>query len=110
MILEHTCPFKYIHLFLYCKVYFTPDYSCLRFVYHPYRAYSYKQYIHQQMRLIKQNTVHNTLRTPQYYIILISQCCGYLARSQNCEKQLLRSSRVSVRLELGSHWTYFHEI
>jgi hypothetical protein len=61
------------------------------------------------MRLIKQNTIHNTLRTAQYHIILISQCCSYLARSQNCEKQLLGSLRVSVRLEIGFHLTYFRE-
>ena len=35
----------------------------------------------------------------------------FLARSQHCEKRLLASSCLSVRIQqLGSHWTDFHEI
>jgi len=38
----------------------------------------------------------------------------FYARSHNCEKRLLASSypsdRLSVRMELDSHWTDFHEI
>ena len=32
------------------------------------------------------------------------------ARSQNCKKRLLASSCPFVRMELGPHWTDFHEI
>jgi hypothetical protein len=40
-----------------------------------------------------------------------AECTIFLARSQNCEKQLLASSRPSVRTEqFGSHWADFHEI
>jgi len=35
---------------------------------------------------------------------------AFYARSQNCEKPLLASSCPSVRKELGSHSTDFHEI
>ena len=36
---------------------------------------------------------------------------GFYARSQNCEKRLLASLCLSVRMEhLGSHWTDFYEI
>jgi hypothetical protein len=35
----------------------------------------------------------------------------YEARSQKCDKQLLATSCLSVRMEqLGSHWTDFHKI
>jgi hypothetical protein len=39
------------------------------------------------------------------------ETCDVWARSQNCEKRLLASLCLSVRMEqLGSHWTDFHEI
>jgi hypothetical protein len=34
----------------------------------------------------------------------------FQARSQNCEKRILASSCLSIRIELGSHWKDFHEI
>ena len=34
----------------------------------------------------------------------------FWARSQNFEKRLLASSRLSIRIELGSHTTDFHKI
>ena len=44
-------------------------------------------------------------------VCVLSASSFYYARSQNCEKLLLASSCVSVRMEqLGSHWTDFYEI
>jgi len=38
-------------------------------------------------------------------------CCRFLVVSNNCERWLLASSRLSLHMEqLGSHWTDFHEI
>ena len=34
----------------------------------------------------------------------------FWARSQNYEKRLLAESYIYVRMELGTHWTDFHDI
>ena len=51
----------------------------------------------------------------KHHQVLYGTSFFFLARSQDCEKQLLASScpsvRPSVRMEqMGSHWTDIHEI
>jgi hypothetical protein len=46
----------------------------------------------------------------QSALFFLTSVSGFQARSQNCEKRSLASSRPSFRMEqLGSHWTDFDE-
>jgi len=56
---------------------------------------------------LKKNNCFNNM---QLLVDIFQRSCLFLTHSQNCEKELLPSSRLSVRLEqLGSHWTDCHE-
>ena len=54
--------------------------------------------------------IQHVMRMHPTVICGLPGCAVFSVSSQNCEKQLLTSSYLSARMELGSHWTDFHEI